>query len=75
MASSEQFAMPVQDGLGADQQQKVPQSVFGEVMEQAGEDGTVASVKLGLLTLQDKQLVLEDEDLDVLVSVARRQEA
>ncbi|MCG0284533.1 hypothetical protein L4B83_05915 [Streptomyces sp. PSAA01] len=36
MAPPEQFAMPVQDGLGADQQQKVPQSVFGEVVEQAG---------------------------------------
>ncbi|MBI0380089.1 hypothetical protein JBE27_28415 [Streptomyces albiflaviniger] len=69
--------MPVQDGLGADRQQKVPQSVFGEVVEQVGEGGTVAvgEGRLADLTLEDQQLVPEDEDLDVLVSVAHRQEA
>ncbi|MBD3007308.1 hypothetical protein IEJ02_25350 [Streptomyces sp. 5-10] len=53
MAPPEQFAMPVQDGLGADQQQKVPRSVFGEVVEQAGEDGMVAvgEARLADLTL------------------------
>ncbi|MEE4590036.1 MULTISPECIES: hypothetical protein [Streptomyces violaceusniger group] len=77
MAPPEQFAMPAQHRIGADQQQKVPQSVFGEVVEQAGEDGTVAvgEARLANLTLQDKQLVPEAEDLDVLVSVAHRQEA
>ncbi|MEU1665299.1 hypothetical protein ABZ547_17095 [Streptomyces sparsogenes] len=58
--------MPAQHRLGADQQQKVPQSVFGEVAEQAGQDGTVAvgEARLADLTLQDQQLVPEDEDLD-----------
>ncbi|AGP59300.1 hypothetical protein M271_39595 [Streptomyces rapamycinicus NRRL 5491] len=42
MAPLEQVAMPAQHRVGADQQQKVPESVFGEVVEQAGEDGTVA---------------------------------
>ncbi len=42
MAPLEQVAMPAQHRVGADQQQKVPQSAFGEVVEQAGEDGTVA---------------------------------
>ncbi|GLV75863.1 hypothetical protein Shyhy02_38630 [Streptomyces hygroscopicus subsp. hygroscopicus] len=37
MASPEQFTMPAQDRVGADQEQKVPQSVFGEVVEQAGD--------------------------------------
>ncbi|CDR17572.1 predicted protein [Streptomyces iranensis] len=54
----------------------MPQSVFGEVVEQAGEDGTVAvgEARLADLTLQDQQLVPEDEDLDVLLFVAHRQE-
>ncbi|MFD8381424.1 hypothetical protein ACFV2X_23295 [Streptomyces sp. NPDC059679] len=77
MAPPEQFTMPVQDGLGADQQQMVPPSVFGEVVQQAGEDGTVAvgEARLADLTPQDQQLLPEYEDLDVLVSVAHRQEA
>ncbi|MEV8061399.1 hypothetical protein AB0P37_34380 [Streptomyces antimycoticus] len=41
MALPEQVAMPAQDRVGADQEQKVPESVFGEVVEQAGEDGAV----------------------------------
>ncbi|MEU8727020.1 MULTISPECIES: hypothetical protein [Streptomyces] len=55
----------------------MPQSVFGEVVEQAGEDGTVAVGEGGLadLALQDQQLMPEDQDLDVLVSVAHWQEA
>ncbi len=46
-------------------------------MEQAGEDGTVAvgEGRLADLTLPDQQLVPEYEDLDVLLSVAHRQEA
>ena len=63
--------------LGPDQQQKVPQPVFGEVVEQAGE-GSAISVgegRLAHLTLQDQQLVPEHQDLDVLFSVAHRQEA
>ncbi|MER7795583.1 hypothetical protein [Streptomyces sp. NPDC097640] len=77
MAPVEQVAMPVQHRVGADQQQKVPQSVFGEVVEQAGEDGTVSigEGRLADLTLQDQHLVPEYEDLDVLVFVAHRQEA
>ncbi|GAA3650959.1 hypothetical protein GCM10022420_028240 [Streptomyces iranensis] len=69
--------MSAQDCIGADQQQKVPESVIGEVVEQAGEDGTVAvgEGRLADLTLQDQQLVPEYEDLDVLLSVAYRQEA
>ncbi|MFI7314643.1 hypothetical protein [Streptomyces hygroscopicus] len=42
MAPLEQVAMPAQHRVGADLRQKVPQSPFGEVVEQAGEDGTVA---------------------------------
>ena len=42
MAPPERFPMPAQHRVGADQQQKVPQSVFGKAVEQAGEDGTVA---------------------------------
>ncbi|MEU5927118.1 hypothetical protein ABZ817_26575 [Streptomyces antimycoticus] len=77
MAPPEQFTMPAQHRVGPDQQQKVPQSVFGEVVEQAGEDRTVAvgEGRLAGLTLQDQQLVPEHQDLDVLVSVAHRQEA
>ncbi|MDW6063963.1 hypothetical protein SAZ11_45930 [Streptomyces sp. FXJ1.4098] len=77
MAPPEQLTMPPQHRLGADQQEKVPQSVFGQVAQKAGEDGTVAvgEARLADLTLQDQQLVPEYEDLDVLVSVAHRQEA
>ncbi len=69
--------MPAQHCVGADQQQKVPRSVFGEVVEQAGEDGAVAvgEGRFADLALEDEQLVPEYEDLDVLVSVAHRQEA
>ncbi|MEU4897296.1 hypothetical protein AB0B12_32125 [Streptomyces sp. NPDC044780] len=77
MAPLEQVAMPAQDCVGADQQQKAPEPVFGEVVEQAGEDGTVAvsEGRLADLTLQDQQLMPEYEDLDVLLSIAHRQEA
>ncbi|NIY69255.1 hypothetical protein [Streptomyces malaysiensis] len=77
MALPEQVAMPAQDRVGADQEQKVPQSVFGEVVEQAGEDGAVyvGEGRLADLALQDQQLVPEYEDLDVLFSVAHRHEA
>ncbi len=53
------------------------QSVFGEVVEQTGEDGVVAvgEGRFAGLALEDEQLVPEYEDLDVLVSVAHRQEA
>ncbi len=69
--------MPAQDRLGAYQEQKVSQSVFGEVVEQAGEDGAVCvgEGRLADLALQDQQLVPEYEDLDVLLFVAHRQEA
>ncbi|GAA0899275.1 hypothetical protein GCM10009574_083460 [Streptomyces asiaticus] len=77
MAPPEQLAMPAHDRLGADQQQKVPQSVFGQVVQKAGEDSTitVGEGRLADLALQDKQLVPKHEDLDVLVSVAHRQKA
>ncbi|ADI04582.1 hypothetical protein SBI_01461 [Streptomyces bingchenggensis BCW-1] len=42
MAPPEQLPMPAQDRLGADQQQKVSQPVFGEVVEQSGKDGAVS---------------------------------
>jgi hypothetical protein len=42
MASPEQVTMPAQDRVVPDQQQKVPQILFGEVVEQAGEDGAVS---------------------------------
>ncbi|MFD8869066.1 hypothetical protein ACFV1F_32850 [Streptomyces sp. NPDC059590] len=76
MALPEQLTMPAQDRLGADQQQKVPQSVFGQVVQKAGEDSaiTVIEGRLADLALQDQQLVPEHQDLDVLVSVAHRQE-
>ncbi|MFT9474497.1 hypothetical protein [Streptomyces sp. 11-1-2] len=56
MAPPEQLTMPADDRLGADQQQKVPQSVFGQVVEQGGEDGTVAvgEGRLADLALQDQ---------------------
>ena len=59
----------------ADQQQKVPQSIFWEVVEHAGEDDAV-HIDKGRLpgpALQDQQLVPEYEDLDVLLT--HRQEA
>ncbi|BBJ46958.1 hypothetical protein SSPO_096760 [Streptomyces antimycoticus] len=54
----------------------MPQSVFGQVVEQSGEDSAIADGqgRLADLALQDKQLVPKHEDLDVLVSVAHRQE-
>ncbi|GAA2334937.1 hypothetical protein SVIO_027380 [Streptomyces violaceusniger] len=42
MASPEQFTMPAQHRVGPDQQQKVPQPVFGEVVEQAGEGSAIS---------------------------------
>ncbi|WP_236076513.1 hypothetical protein [Streptomyces coffeae] len=44
MASPEQFPMPAQHRVGADQQQKVPQPVSGEVVEQASEDSAITVV-------------------------------
>ncbi|MFF4476669.1 hypothetical protein ACWDHW_41425 [Streptomyces melanosporofaciens] len=47
------------------------------MVEQTGEDGVVAvgEGRSAGLALEDEQLVPEYEDLDVLVSVAHRQEA
>ncbi len=66
--------MPAQDRVGADQEQKVPQPVFGEVVEQDGAV-CVGEGRLADLALQDQQPVPEHEDLDVLLPVAHRQEA
>ncbi|MFT9474791.1 hypothetical protein [Streptomyces sp. 11-1-2] len=54
----------------------MPQSVFGQVIQKAGEDSaiTVIEGRLVDLTLQDQQLMPEHQDLDVLASVAHRQE-
>ncbi|MEV5538993.1 hypothetical protein AB0L13_19220 [Saccharopolyspora shandongensis] len=50
---------------------------LGEMVEQAGEDCAVGVGEGGLadLALKNEQLVPQDKDLDVFVSVARRQQA
>ncbi|WP_408059271.1 hypothetical protein [Streptomyces mirabilis] len=84
MASSEQVAMPAQDRVGAYQAQEVPQLVFGELVQQAGEDRAVGlgEHRLPGLALQDEELALQDKELvpqrqylDVLVAVPHRQQA
>jgi hypothetical protein len=74
VAPLEQVAVPAQERVGAYQQQKVPQLVNRDVMEQAGEDGAVGVGERGLadLALQDQQLVPQRQDFHVLVAVAHR---
>jgi hypothetical protein len=69
--------LPSQDRVRAYQQQELAQLVHQEVMEQVGEDRTVGVREGGLagLALRDQQLVRERRDLDVLVSIAHRQQA
>jgi len=77
VAPLEQVAVPLQDRVGADQQQELPQLVHREVVEQADEDRAVGVGEGGLadLALQDQELVPQREDFDVLLSVAHRQQA
>jgi hypothetical protein len=74
VAPLEQVAVPAQERVGAYEQQKVPQLVNRDVMEQAGEDGAVGVGERGLadLALQDQQLVPQRQDFHVFVPVAHR---
>jgi hypothetical protein len=65
VATVEQVAVPPQDGVGAYQQQDVPQFRCREVMEQAGEDRAVGVGERGPadLALQNEQLVPERQSV------------
>ncbi|SOF02062.1 hypothetical protein SAMN05446589_9132 [Streptomyces sp. OV198] len=69
--------MPAQDRVGVYQEQEVPQLVFGELVQQAGEDRAVGLGEHRLLglALQDKELVAQRQYLGVLVAVVHRQRA
>ncbi|MFD8008662.1 hypothetical protein [Streptomyces mirabilis] len=77
MATVEQVAVPPQDGVGAYQQQEMPQFRCREVVEQAGKDRAVGVGEHGPadLALQDEQLVPERKDLDIFIAIAHRQQA
>lgn len=68
--------MPTQDSLRAHQQRKVSQLTPRQEAEQSGEHEAVTGREggLGHLALQDRQLVPQHQDLDILVTIASRQQ-
>jgi hypothetical protein len=71
----QEVAVPVQDGVRADQQVELPELVHRQVMEQSGEQEPVGwrERRLGRLALQDRQLVPQHQDLYLLLVIAHRQ--
>ncbi|WSE20289.1 hypothetical protein OG518_36305 [Streptomyces sp. NBC_01397] len=69
--------MPAQDGVRAHQQVEPSKLVHRQVVEQPGEQEPIARGECWLvdLALQDRELVPQHQDLDLLVAVAHRQQA
>jgi hypothetical protein len=75
MAAAEQVAVPAQDRVGRDDQVKLPQCWPGDAVQECGEEGAIGwgETWFADLTLQDCELVAQDQDFDVLVGAACRQ--
>jgi hypothetical protein len=76
--AGDQIPVPVQDGLGADQQPHSAQDVTGQWVQQGGEPGAVCPGEPYALPVQlpfqDRDLVPQGEDLGVFVAVAHGQQ-
>jgi hypothetical protein len=68
VVAPEQGAVPPQDGVGGDDQVKLPQHRSGESVKQCGKERPVGWAKTGPagLALQDGELVAQCQDFDVL---------
>jgi hypothetical protein len=77
VVAPEQGAVPPQDGVGGDDQVKLPQHRSGESVKQCGKERPVGWAKTGPagLALQDGELVAQCQDFDVFVGTAHRQQA
>ncbi|WP_193318953.1 hypothetical protein [Nonomuraea phyllanthi] len=78
MTPSHQIAVPAQRGARADKEPQPGQDLAGQRRQQGGEEDTVLGSEshpgVGAeLPFENGDLVAEDEDLDVLVSIAHRQ--
>ena len=76
VAARQQVPVPAQHCLRPDQQPEPAQHVPREAVQQGGQERPVAGQEprpgLAKLPLQDRDLVAQRQDLDVLVPVARR---
>ena len=77
VVAAEQGAVPTQDGVGGDDQVKLPQHRSGESVKQCGKERCVGWGKTGPagLALQNGELVAQCQDFDVFVRTAHRQQA
>jgi hypothetical protein len=77
MTALQEVAVPAQDGVRAHQQLKPSNLVQRQVMEQSGEQKPVVwrERRLCCLALQDRELVPQHQDLDLLLTFAHRQQA
>jgi hypothetical protein len=75
VAAAQKVAVPVQDGIGGDDQMELSQFRSGNLVEQSGEKRPVRQGEPGFVdsALQDSELVAQRQDLDVFVGVAQRQ--
>jgi hypothetical protein len=77
--AAEQGVVPTQDGVGRDDQVKLPQHRSGESVTQCGKKRSVGVGwgKTGPagLALQDGEVVAQCQDFDVFVGAAHRQQA
>ncbi|GAA2077324.1 hypothetical protein [Actinomadura alba] len=74
MPAAREVAVPAQDRVRGDDQMQLPQPGAGESVQQSGEQSAVyrGEAWLAGLPLQDRELVAQRQDLDVLVGVAHR---
>jgi hypothetical protein len=76
VVAAEQVAVPAQDGVGGDDQVRLPQPCPGESVQQGGEERPVGRGEAGFvgLALQDGELVAQRQNLEVFVRVAHGQQ-
>ena len=77
VTAADEVAVPAQNGVRGDDQLQPSQSWAGESVQECGEQGAVcpSQTRFAGLPLQDGELMAQDEDLDVLVGVAHRQQS
>jgi hypothetical protein len=74
VAAAQEVAVPAQDGVRGDDQVKLPQPGARKSVKESGQEGTVCRGQAWLTSLprQDRELVAQRQDFDVLVGVAHR---
>jgi hypothetical protein len=78
VAPGEQIAVPAQNRVRAYQEPQLAQDLQRKPVQQRGQKGPISRSEPHLLApevpLQHRDLVPQNEDLDVLVSIAHRQQ-